>query len=65
VKTSFTLKRQCNEIFGLGFFHESSDPKTMKKTFGSFHIYQNLRRYSQVNDTGGKFATGVRDTGGK
>ncbi len=46
-------------FYALGFFI----------TLGSFQIFQkNLRRYSQVkgaiNDTGGKFATGVNYNGG-
>jgi hypothetical protein len=67
------------------FFHESPSPKPLVITLGSFRIFSEIRgdiRKSRcttsVNDTGGKFATGicslilfqlfatgVNDTGGK
>jgi len=31
---------QCHEIFASGFFHESSFPKRLKITLGSFHIFR-------------------------
>jgi hypothetical protein len=62
-------------------FHESSSPKPLKITLGSFQIFPKIRgdirksrSTTSVNDTGGKFATGnkfchpsagVVDTGGK
>jgi hypothetical protein len=42
--------------FASGFFHELPFPKPLIITLGSFQIFfENLRRYLQVNDTGGKF----------
>ncbi len=58
---------QYHEIFCLRFFHESSSPKPLKITLGSFPIFSNIcksRCTSSINDTGGKFATSVNDTGG-
>ncbi len=40
--------RQCHEIFCFKFFHESSSPKPLKTTLGSFRIFQKFRRYLQV-----------------
>jgi hypothetical protein len=43
------LKVQCHKFFASGFFHESSSPKPLKITLGSFHImFENSRRSSQV-----------------
>ncbi len=33
---------QCHEIFASGFFHESSLPKPLKITLGSFHIFSKI-----------------------
>jgi hypothetical protein len=55
-----------------GFFHESVSPKPLSILFGPFRIFSKIRgdiRRSRlttgINDTGGKFATGVADTDGK
>jgi hypothetical protein len=54
------LKGQCHEI---QVFYESSSPKPLKITLGSFRIFQN--KFAEIfNDTSGEFATGVNDTGG-
>jgi hypothetical protein len=48
-------------------FHESPSPKPLKITEGSFQTFSKIRediRKSRCT-TGGKFATGVIDTGGK
>jgi hypothetical protein len=37
------LKGQCQEIFCFRFFHESSSPKLLKITLGSFRIYSKIR----------------------
>jgi hypothetical protein len=67
-----TLSR---DFFASGFFHESSSPKPLEVTLGSFRIFLKIRldiRNSTcttgINDTGDKFAigtVGVVDTGGK
>jgi hypothetical protein len=51
------------------FFHESPSPKPLIITLGSFRIFSKIRgdiRKSRcttgVNDTGGKFVTGINDT---
>ncbi len=66
------LKGQCHEIFCFWFFHESVSPKPLSIPLGPFRIFSKIRgdiRSSRlntgVNDAGGKFATGVVDTGGK
>jgi hypothetical protein len=61
------LKGQCHEIFASGFFHESPFPKPLKMTLGSIRIFSKIRRDIRKSrcTTGGKFATGVNDTGGK
>jgi hypothetical protein len=53
------------------FFHESSSPKPLKITLVSFKIFSKnhgdickSRCTTGVNYTGGKFATGINDTGG-
>ncbi len=50
------------------FFHESSSPKPLKITLGSVRIFLKIRGdigksrcISGINDTGGKFGTGVND----
>jgi hypothetical protein len=56
-----------------GFFRESSSPKPLKITFGSFgfflknrgDIHKSKCTATGINDTVGKFATDVNDTGGK
>jgi hypothetical protein len=71
---NYPLKGQCDEIFCFRFFHESSSPKPLKITLGSFRIFsENFQRLfasqgapsTRINNTGGKFATGISDTGGK
>jgi hypothetical protein len=55
-----------------GLFHESPSPKPLKITLGSFRFFflkirgdiRKSRCTTGVNDTGGKFATGVNDTAG-
>jgi hypothetical protein len=57
-----------------GFFHESSFPKSLKRTLGSFRIFSKIRGdihksrcTTVINYTGGKFAigtSGVVDTSG-
>jgi hypothetical protein len=48
------------------FFHESSSPKPLKITLGSFKFFLKIRGdilksrcTTGINDTGGKFATGI------
>jgi hypothetical protein len=55
-----------------GFYRESSSLKPLKITLGSFRIFSKIlgdihksRCTIDINDTGGKFATGINDTGGK
>jgi hypothetical protein len=38
------LKGQCHKIFCFRFFHESSFPKTLKITLGSFPIFLKIRK---------------------
>jgi hypothetical protein len=52
------------------FFHESSSPKPLKITLGSVSIFLKIRGdirksgcIAGINDTGGKFGTGVNDVG--
>jgi hypothetical protein len=52
--------------------HESSSPKPLKITFGSFRIFSKncgdihkARCTTGINDTCGKFATSVKDADGK
>jgi hypothetical protein len=66
------LKGTVSRGYCLGFFHESSSPKLLKRTLGSFQICLIIRgdihksRFTTgVKYTGGKFATGIKDTGGK
>ncbi len=79
-----TLKGQCHEIFSFRFFHESSSPKPLKITLGTFqNVWQKFvdifasqgappvstianlaASTTDVDDTGGKFATSVKDTRG-
>ncbi len=54
------------------FFHESSSPKPLKITLGSFENFWKIRKLrwtTGINDTCGKFwatsSAGVVDTGGK
>jgi hypothetical protein len=66
------LKGQCHEIFRYfdsDFFHESSSPKPLKITQGSFQIFSKIRGdiyksrcATGINDTGGKIAAGINDT---
>jgi hypothetical protein len=42
---------QCHEIFCYGFFHESSSPKFLKITLGSFRIFSKIHRDASINDT--------------
>ncbi len=60
--------------FASGFFHESSSPKPLKITLGSFQIFSKLVETfasqvapmeSTINNNSGKFATGMNNTGGK
>jgi hypothetical protein len=60
------------KFFCFRFCHESSCPKPLKKTLGSFQIFskilgdiRKLRCTTDVNHTDSKFATGINDTGGK
>ncbi len=74
---SFDLKGQCHEIFASDFFHDSSSPKPLKITLGSFQIFLKIRRYTVFTSQGAppvsttsvaNFATssaGIVDTGGK
>jgi hypothetical protein len=55
------LKGQCHEIVASGFFHESSSPRPLKITLGSFRIFSKIcgdirksRCTTGINDTGGK-----------
>jgi hypothetical protein len=66
------LKGQCTRIFSSGFFHESVSPQPQSIPLGSFQIFLNIRgdiRKSRctrgINDTCGKFATGVNNTSRK
>jgi hypothetical protein len=52
-------------------FHESSSPKPLKVTEGSLQIFLkicgDIRKsmcINSINDPGGKFSTGINDTGG-
>jgi hypothetical protein len=72
VRLKTMLKGTVSEIFCFRFFHESPSPKPLIITLESFRIFSKIRgdiRKSRcttgVNDTGGKFATGAIDTGGK
>ncbi len=54
------------------FFHESSSPKPLKITLGSFQFFSKIRGdihmsrcTTCINYTGGKFSTGINNTGGK
>jgi hypothetical protein len=49
----------------LVFFMNQFPPSSRVFHLDRFEFFRKLRRYSRVNDTGGKFATGVNDTGGK
>jgi hypothetical protein len=71
----------ATRIFASGFFHESSSPKPLKITLGSFRrkfveIFASqgaspvpatnfTTSTAGVVDTGGKFATSINETGGK
>ncbi len=46
--------------FCFWFFYESVSPQPQSIPLGSFRIFSKIR-----GDTGGNFATGVKDTGGK
>jgi hypothetical protein len=66
------LKGQCHEIFCLWFFHESVSPQPQSIPLGLFRIFSKIggdirkpRCNTVINDTGGKFATCVNDTGEK
>jgi hypothetical protein len=50
-----------SQDFLLQLFHESSSPKPLKITLGSFQIFYKSRCATGINDTGGKFATGDND----
>ncbi len=56
-----TLKGQCHKFLSFRFFHESSYPKLLKITLGSFQKKINLGDLRKspcttiINDTGGKF----------
>jgi hypothetical protein len=61
-------------FFASGFFRESSSPRPLKITLGSFQIFlKNCRDICKskckfaagVNYSGGKNATGINNTGGK
>jgi hypothetical protein len=56
-------------FFASGFFHESSSPKSLKITLGSFQIFPKIqgdthksRCTTSIIKTGDKFASGVNDT---
>jgi hypothetical protein len=49
IKTTGTLKGQCHEIFDFWFFSLTSFPQAPECTVRTVS-----RRYSQLNDTGGK-----------
>jgi hypothetical protein len=58
--------------FASGFFHESSSPKPLKMTLGSFKFFVKIlgdilksRCTTGINDTGSKFATGFTNTNEK
>jgi hypothetical protein len=62
------LKVQCHKIFCFMFFHESPSPKPLIIILGSFRIFPKIhgdirksRCTAGINDTGGKFATGISD----
>jgi hypothetical protein len=66
------IKGQCHEIFCFRFYHESSFPKPLKITLGSFHIFSEIHRDIRnsrctafINDNSEKFSTGVNYAGGK
>jgi hypothetical protein len=67
--SEFGFKGQFHEIFASGFLYESSSSKTLKIILGSFQFFSKLgdihksRCTTGVNNTGGKFATGINDTG--
>ncbi len=55
------LKGHVTRFFALSFFYESSSPKPLKITLGSFQIFSKILgdiRKSRCN-------TGIKDTGGK
>ncbi len=55
------LKRQCHEIFCFRFFSWITFPQAPENNSRVIsNFFENSRRY-----TGGKFATGINDTGGK
>jgi hypothetical protein len=59
------IKREnVTRYFASGFFHESSSPKPLKITLGSFKFFQKIlgdilksRCTTGINDTGGKFSS--------
>jgi hypothetical protein len=62
------LLGQCQEIFCFKIYHESSSPKSLKITLGSFtkicgDIHKS-RYTTGIKDKGGKFSAGVNYTGG-
>jgi hypothetical protein len=59
------------DFFLLVFFHESGFPQLQNIPLGPFRIFLKIcgdirktRSTTGINDTGGKFAPGVNDTGG-
>ncbi len=57
----YKLTEQYHEIFCFRFFHESSSPKQLKITLGSFKFFF----LNFATSTGGNFATHVNNIGGK
>ncbi len=67
VSLDSTLQGQCHEIFCFWIFHESVSPQPQSIPLGPLKFFSKIRgdiRKSRFA-TGGKFATGVNDTGGK
>jgi hypothetical protein len=66
-------EEQSHQIFCFWFFHESVSPPAQGIPLGPFQIFSKIRGdicksrcTTDINDTGGKIATGITgDTGGK
>ncbi len=64
----FGLKGQCPKTFCFRFFHESSSPKPLKITLGSFQFFGKFAEifasqgapHAGINDTVGKFSLRYR-----
>ncbi len=66
-----SLNGQCLEIFSF-FFHKSVSPQLQSIPLGPFRIFSKIREdirksrcTTSINNTCGKFATGINDTSGK